>query len=153
MLCREAHLLRLEIVESVLNLSCPRCKQVFLDFNGCFALTCSRCSCGFCAWCLQDCGNDSHQHVRQCPQNLTPDKGYSGNIDVWRSSNNKRIQRMILNKILQVSSPQVKEVILKLISSDLVDLGIQLELSLPGLKMVFALLGLNRGYSPKFQIT
>ena len=39
---REAHLVRMEIVKSVLNLSCPRCKQVFLDFNGCFALTCSR---------------------------------------------------------------------------------------------------------------
>jgi hypothetical protein len=125
---REAHLLRLEIVESVLNLTCPRCKQVFLDFNGCFALTCSRCSCGFCAWCLHDCGNDAHEHVRQCPQNMAPARSYFGELEMWRSSNNKRIQRTIENKIRQVASQQVREVVLKLIASDLHDLGIKLEL-------------------------
>ncbi len=37
-----------------------------MDFEGCFALTCSRCACGFCALCLQDCGRDAHAHVSQC---------------------------------------------------------------------------------------
>ena len=47
---------------------CPRCKTVFLDFSGCFALKCSNsaCGCGFCAKCLKDCGNDAHSHVSQC---------------------------------------------------------------------------------------
>ena len=58
------------IVERILTLSCPRCKQAFVDFNGCLALTCSRagCGCGFCAICQEDCGNDAHAHVgRGCP--------------------------------------------------------------------------------------
>ena len=33
-------------VEGILTLCCPRCKQAFLDFDGCFALSCSRCSAG-----------------------------------------------------------------------------------------------------------
>ena len=41
-----------------------------LPFNGCFALTCSRqgCGCGFCAYCLQDCGGDAHAHVNAYPK-------------------------------------------------------------------------------------
>ncbi|KAG8462182.1 hypothetical protein KFE25_011632 [Diacronema lutheri] len=58
------------IVETILTLRCPRCRQAFVDFSGCFALTCSRqgCGCGFCAWCLADCGADAHKHVSACPQ-------------------------------------------------------------------------------------
>jgi len=56
---------REHIVEKILNLACPRCKQAFVDFNGCMALTCSRagCGCGFCALCQADCGNDAHAHI------------------------------------------------------------------------------------------
>jgi hypothetical protein len=57
-------------LEDAVNLKCPRCAAVFLDFGGCCALTCSRAGCGaaFCAWCQQDCGGDAHQHVGQCPE-------------------------------------------------------------------------------------
>ena len=43
---------RLHILENILNLRCPRqsCKAVFDDFDGCFAVTCHACLCGFCAW-------------------------------------------------------------------------------------------------------
>merc|ERR1740117_41825 len=65
------------IIERILQLACPRCGQAFpevldgeLGFSGCFALTCVRaaCGCAFCAYCLEDCGNDAHAHVRtrQC---------------------------------------------------------------------------------------
>ena len=59
------------IVQKILTLSCPRCGQAFIDFNGCFALVCSRqgCSCGFCAYCLKDCGSDAHAHVATCTSN------------------------------------------------------------------------------------
>eukprot|EP00808_Paulinella_micropora_P006437 g20579.t1 len=69
---REAARMRLDIIENVLVLKCPRCSAAFLDFSGCFALTCSRANCqaGFCAWCLQDCGNNNaHSHVASCPEN------------------------------------------------------------------------------------
>jgi hypothetical protein len=37
--------------------------------QGYFALSCSACTCKFCGWCLQDCGDhDAHPHVLQCAQ-------------------------------------------------------------------------------------
>ena len=58
------------IIENILTLCCPRCKQAFVDFDGCFALSCSRCGAGFCAYCLADCGRDAHQHVGTCPEGI-----------------------------------------------------------------------------------
>jgi hypothetical protein len=59
---------RKHIVDKILTLSCFRCGQAFVDFDGCCALTCSRqgCGCGFCAFCLKDCGSDAHAHVAKC---------------------------------------------------------------------------------------
>jgi len=34
----------------------------FDDYQGCNALTCGKCGCGFCALCLADCGPDAHPH-------------------------------------------------------------------------------------------
>lgn len=56
------------VIEHILTLACPRCKQAFVDFDGCFALKCSRCAAAFCAYCLADCGRDAHQHVGSCPE-------------------------------------------------------------------------------------
>eukprot|EP01047_Picozoa_sp_COSAG01_P070106 COSAG01_NODE_10539_length_2136_cov_3.113402_2_plen_481_part_00 len=58
-----------DIFEDMLYLKCPRCKMVFVDFTNCAALTCGKvgCGCGFCAWCQEDCGDDAHQHVANCP--------------------------------------------------------------------------------------
>ena len=63
---------RKHIVDKILTLSCPRCGQAFIDFDGCCALTCSRqgCKCAFCAFCLEDCGDDAHTHVKQCGGNF-----------------------------------------------------------------------------------
>ena len=62
------------IADQILTLKCPRCTQGIYDFNGCFALTCSRATCGagICAWCLADCGDDAraHAHCAGCPQAL-----------------------------------------------------------------------------------
>jgi hypothetical protein len=56
------------IIDRILTMRCPRCEQAFLDFDGCWALTCARqgCGCAFCANCLKDCGNDAHAHVARC---------------------------------------------------------------------------------------
>ena len=58
------------IHDRILTLKCPRCEAAFVDFNGCFALACHRCQCGFCAYCLADCGGDAHAHVAACPHGL-----------------------------------------------------------------------------------
>ena len=68
---RRVHAKSREVFE-LLTDACPRCKQAFVDFNGCCALSCSRCPCNFCAWCLKDCGADAHAHVANCPHNLAP---------------------------------------------------------------------------------
>jgi phage FluMu protein Com len=49
-----------------LNMKCPRCRQVFDDYDGCNALTCgnSDCRAAICAICLKDCGSDAHGHVQ-----------------------------------------------------------------------------------------
>jgi serine/threonine protein kinase len=81
------------ITEDILNLCCPSCKAVFIDFEGCFALTCKRCSCGFCAWCLQDCGRDAHNHVARCPKRLT--QGVFGTIELFQRCHANRKRGMI----------------------------------------------------------
>ena len=67
------------INDEILTLKCPRpeCKQAFFDFEGCFALSCSRCPCRFCGWCGADCGTDAHAHVRQCPHKTVADPYYA----------------------------------------------------------------------------
>ena len=46
---------------------CPNCGVAFMDFTGCFALTCVSCGSGLCGFCLKDCGGDAHQHTFSCP--------------------------------------------------------------------------------------
>ena len=50
------------IVEDILTMKCPRCKNAFTDWTGCNALYCTYagCGCGFCAFCFKDCGTDAH---------------------------------------------------------------------------------------------
>ena len=60
------------IIENVMQLICPRCHQAYPEiidgqtvFDGCFALTCDKasCGCGFCGYCFTDCEADAHSHV------------------------------------------------------------------------------------------
>jgi phosphoribosyl-ATP pyrophosphohydrolase len=55
-----------------LNMKCPRCKQVFFDYDGCNALRCgnSECRAAFCAVCLIDCKDDAHSHINQAHGNV-----------------------------------------------------------------------------------
>ena len=64
---RKVQVARKHIIDKILFLACPRCGDIFSDFDGCYDVTC-HCSCHFCGWCLADCGNsqDAHAHVRQC---------------------------------------------------------------------------------------
>jgi hypothetical protein len=81
---READTARKHIVEDILTLHCPSatCGQVFIDFESCSALSCSRCKTAFCAYCLKDCGADAHAHVETAcehkPTAMTGAGGYGG---------------------------------------------------------------------------
>ena len=59
---------REHVIEKIFTPCCPRCSQAFVDFTGCFALSCSRCRAGICAYCLADCGKDAHAHIGSCAQ-------------------------------------------------------------------------------------
>ena len=56
------------ITEDILTLKCPSCKTAFVDFTGCFALSCESCPCRFCAGCLApaNSGHECHRHVSAC---------------------------------------------------------------------------------------
>ena len=59
---------RKTITEDILTLKCPSCKAAFVDFTGCFALSCESCPCRFCAGCLAPAkdGHECHRHVSAC---------------------------------------------------------------------------------------
>jgi hypothetical protein len=91
---RKVHRHCLHVREELLTLKCPRqnCRQAFLDFDGCFALTCDACGCGFCAWCLEDCGEDAHAHVAACPDGQG---GYHGEYKAFNEAQRKRRLRVV----------------------------------------------------------
>eukprot|EP01105_Mastigella_eilhardi_P007620 TRINITY_DN1911_c0_g3_i2.p1 TRINITY_DN1911_c0_g3~~TRINITY_DN1911_c0_g3_i2.p1 ORF type:complete len:3679 (-),score=783.02 TRINITY_DN1911_c0_g3_i2:52-10641(-) len=64
-------------IEEMMVPRCPRCPRAFVDWDGCFAVTC-QCGCSFCGHCLRDCGTDAHEHVRQ------HHGGYYGSIEDFR---------------------------------------------------------------------
>jgi hypothetical protein len=121
------------IIENIINLLCPRCRTPFVDFDGCFALNCTMCSCKFCAWCMEDCGEDCsftqhHNHVMSCPS--APDhrrNGYSGTLEEFQEAQNKRRSIMISEYISEnIQGDSNKKMLRSIISKDLKDLGIDL---------------------------
>jgi hypothetical protein len=124
---RLVHLGRMYITDEVLNLSCPRCKAKFLDFNGCFALTCSRCNCGFCAWCLMDCGVDAHAHVRDCPDNLMPGKDVFGDVTLFETQHALKRRVQVIKYLTEsVRDRSIAIEILRSVQPELRDLGIEM---------------------------
>ena len=95
-------------VQEVLTDKCPRCEAAFLDYANCSALTCHRCGCGFCAWCLRDCGADAHQHVANCPLNVTPGRQVYAEARVWEGSRLQR-QRQAVRHILPLVLQRVAQ--------------------------------------------
>ena len=94
---RQVEAARLHVEENLLTLKCPRpaCGQAFVDFSNCFALQCHRCGCGFCAWCLADCGADAHAHVANCPQNRHPQRAVYADLSLFDMCQKERRERGI----------------------------------------------------------
>jgi hypothetical protein len=126
---RNAHKLHRTLVDEVLTLKCPRCKNAFVDFEGCFAVTCvyPTCNCGFCAWCLTDCGGDAHTHVAACPENRN-DRSPWGTEDMFREHHRVRRARKCGEAILAAQlTAQAHRILEELLKKDLQDLGITME--------------------------
>ncbi len=117
---------RKRIVEDILTLKCPRqeCKRAFIDFTGCFALTCSQCKCGFCAYCLEDCGYDAHRHVANCRYNIAPGKRVSASFGVFQSAQQMRRTRLLNDYLAQHVDARTRAPLIQAMARDLADLGI-----------------------------
>jgi serine/threonine protein kinase len=109
------------IQEQILTLKCPRCAGAFLDFEGCFALTCHRCHCGFCAYCLVDCGKDAHKHVPRCKHNQRG-QGLFGKNEDFQAAQHQRRERM-LQEYLATVGAHVRAKVVVACKRDFEDLG------------------------------
>lgn len=121
---REVQQVRFDIVENILTLKCPKqnCRQAFIDFNGCYALTCGRCGCGFCAYCLKECGRDAHAHVGRCPQGNG--RGLFGGNRGLREFNNvqKARKQRLVNEKLRSLTIVLRKKVEEVIRADIADL-------------------------------
>jgi hypothetical protein len=111
-----------KITETIFNISCPRCKAVFVDFSGCLALHC-KCGCAFCGWCLRDCGADAHACVGMCGTRLGY-PGYHHSIDVFNQHHRKRRQTLLDAALTCITSPVIKEKVISKVKASAFDLGL-----------------------------
>ena len=111
---REAR--RRHIADKILTSSCPRCSQAFVDYSGCGHLTCSRCGCGFCAYCLNE---SSHSHHHGCQGNTRGE-----NMRGWTLPHNMRVAQR-LQHYLATLNPEEKALTLHDCRADLIALGLK----------------------------
>jgi hypothetical protein len=119
---RRVHAKKQEVCD-LLTDACPRCKQAFLDFDACCALTCSRCRCGFCAWCLEDCGADAHAHVRNCRHNLAPGRQVFAPRHLWREGRT-RLKRDAVTRLLRGLDAGLAKQVVKAVERELRDVAL-----------------------------
>jgi hypothetical protein len=117
--------IRMHIIDEILTLRCPRCHQAFLDFDGCFALSCGVCPCHFCGWCLEDCGANAHPHVKTCRFKENGSETYFGTKEQFDAANRKRRQKN-LSEYFASLSPDEKLHALESVENDLRDIGLDI---------------------------
>lgn len=124
---RSVELSAMHIKNNILSLQCPRCSMVFIDFEGCFALTCGnqRCRAGFCAWCLKDCGDDAHSHVANCPENDSRD--VFGNFQTFDRHHVLRRKEKVKSYLQSLNPPNIRIDVFKRVQRELNDIGIRFE--------------------------
>mmetsp|Transcript_3764 Transcript_3764/g.9754 ORF Transcript_3764/g.9754 Transcript_3764/m.9754 type:complete len:676 (+) Transcript_3764:1131-3158(+) len=122
---------RIHVCERILTLACPRCGAAFaealdgeLGFSGCCALKCARpgCAAAFCAYCLEDCGDNAHAHVARCPHG----SGTYAQRHVFEQKQRARRERMLL-KFLDEQFPgdaDSRDAAVVDVAIDLRDLGL-----------------------------
>jgi hypothetical protein len=114
----------LSVIEDILTVKCPRCSQAILDFTGCFALTCNRCEAGICAWCLADCGKNSHPHVKVCPKNKHRHGTYYGTVEMFNKARQKERKERLTQYLCELA-PELQAPVRDRIRPHLRDLGLE----------------------------
>ncbi|KAJ1409766.1 hypothetical protein B484DRAFT_403122 [Ochromonadaceae sp. CCMP2298] len=99
---REALRVRTHIIEEIMTLKCPSCRKAFIDFEACFALSCTDdhgngCGSFICGFCLTLCrySEDAHQHVAQCPFNINEGRDVWGPIENFEEAQRLRRLRLL----------------------------------------------------------
>jgi hypothetical protein len=109
--------LRALVTERDLAPACPRCFAAFIDFDGCFALTCARCRAGVCALCLADCGADAHAHVRALHGGELFDDGEQ---TAFRSACRKRSALNVVRRVQWLrDTPELQRALVDALADDL----------------------------------
>lgn len=124
---QDSEILKIEIIEKILVLKCPRCRLAFQDFLNCCAITC-RCGAGFCAWCLQDQGADAHAHVMHCNEKPEDVQGVFCEPPVWEAHQVKRRKALVLQRLQTTEPREVAVLTLGKLHDTLARLGIEIKL-------------------------
>ena len=116
---------RNEIIEDILTLKCPACSQAFLDFVGCFALSCSKCPCNFCAWCLMSSNDDqkNHAHVVRCERSKSAGQ-FFGSFDLFNAAQKQRRQQLLNTYFNSIVNRSVRERVKQACKKDFGDWGL-----------------------------
>ncbi|CDF32339.1 unnamed protein product [Chondrus crispus] len=124
---RRAEILRLEIIDQILTLRCPNCRMAFIDFDGCFDLTCDGCMHHFCAWCISHFSrHDVHSHVAHCPK--SPQQGaVYGQMEQFTRLHSVRRRQLVVQR-LKGEVREVQKLTLARVRGELQDLNIHIKL-------------------------
>lgn len=118
--------------------------MAFLDYDNCSAITCAACKCGFCSYCLEDCGKDAHQHFykngSKCPHEGGP---LFIAYNLWQEYQNRRKERLLCEFLASLPEDTRKKVA-DLISPDAKDLGIEVPEDLTAASLVPEAHGIQR---------
>lgn len=82
-----------------------------------------RCKAGFCFFCLKDCGTDAHEHVRQCPKNISPGSVFINESKKTTVHKESR-KSAIVQYLMKTCDRELRSAILHSIVQDLKDLEI-----------------------------
>ena len=108
-----------------LNLKCPHCATVYLDFEGCMALKCSTCNeiiCGYFHTKLKTSAG-AHEHVRECLMNETQNGSYYAQKEEIKLAQRRYRTREIKRFLRKFKKEEQNAIIIEL-KSDLQDLDI-----------------------------
>jgi len=118
---------RKTITEDILTLKCPSCKTAFVDFDGCFALSCKSCPCRFCAGCLAPAkdGQECHRHVSACEVcRKAGVKGYFGTFPQFEQIHKTRRCKLLKEFLERPDMRELAGKVVEAMRKDLEDLNL-----------------------------
>jgi len=115
---------RKTITEDILTLKCPSCKAAFVDFDGCFALSCKSCPCRFCAGCLAPAKDgDGHRHVSECGVcRKAGVRGYFGTFEQFEQIHKTRRSKLLKEFLERPDMRELAGKVVEAMRKDLEDL-------------------------------